>query len=73
MLIEKIEMCGGPKQYECDDDSDGDGFDPDCAYVKDYVKDKDTLMLFRVEQLKEYCRKNNIRGYSGRIKASLVD
>lgn len=73
VLIEKIEMCGGPKQYECDDDSDGDGFDPDCAYVKDYVKDKDTLMLFRVEQLKEYCRKNNIRGYSGRNKASLVD
>lgn len=73
VLIEKIEMCGGPKQYECDDNSNEDVFDPDFEYVEDYVSDKDMLMLFRVEQLKEYCRENHIRGYSGRNKASLVD
>lgn len=73
VLIEKIEMCGGPKQYECDDNSNEDVFDPDFEYVEDYVSDKDMLMLFRVEQLKEYCRENHIRGYSGLNKASLVD
>lgn len=73
VLIEKIEMCGGPKQYECDDNSNEDVFDPDFEYVEDYVSDKDMLMLFRVKQLKEYCRENHIRGYSGLNKASLVD
>ncbi len=73
VLIEKIEMCGGPKQYECDDNSNEDVFDPDFEYVEDYVSDKDMLMMFRVEQLKEYCRENHIRGYSGLNKAGLVD
>lgn len=73
VIIEKIEMCDGTKQDECDDDSNDDVFDPDFEHVEDYVSDRDVLMLFRVEQLKEYCRENHIRGYSGRNKASLVD
>lgn len=41
--------------------------------VADYVDDSDTLMLFSVEQLKEYCRENGIRGYSSLNKSNLVD
>lgn len=50
-----------------------DDFDPNIEEVSDYAKDSEKLMLFSVERLKEYCRKNGIKGYSSLKKASLVD
>lgn len=49
---------------------DNDGFDNNYEKISDYINDKDKLMLFRVEQLKEYCRDNGINGYSSINKSS---
>ncbi|MDE7373163.1 MAG: hypothetical protein K2N18_03785, partial [Clostridia bacterium] len=37
-------------------------FDSETEDIEDYLDDKDTLMLFSVGQLKEYCRQNGIKG-----------
>ena len=48
-------------------------FDSTCENVADYIDDEKKLMLFSVEQLKEYCRENGIKGYSALNKSNLVD
>lgn len=48
-------------------------FDPHIENVADYIDDQDTLMLFNMDQLKEYCRTNKIKGYSSLNKLELVD
>ena len=50
-----------------------DYFDTSCEDVADYIDDEDKLMLFSVEQLKDYCRENGIKGYSSLNKSNLVD
>lgn len=60
------------KHYEALDE-DEDYFDHTCEDVADYIDDEEKLMLFSVEQLKEYCRENGIKGYSSLNKSNLVD
>lgn len=64
---------GGDESFYDNANSDEDYFDPDTEDISDYVDDSNTLMLFSVEQLKEYCRENSIRGYSSLNKSNLVD
>lgn len=47
--------------------------DIDNEKIVDYLDDKDGLMLFKVEQLKEYCRENAIKGYSSLNKSNLAE
>lgn len=56
-----------------DEDFDEDDFDPDIEDVADYIDDGDTLMLFNISQLKEYCRENGIKYHSPVSKSDLVD
>ena len=72
-IIEKvggIVFHGGDIGYE---DEENEDFDSSTENVADYVEDKDALMLFTVGQLKEYCRDNEIKGYSSLNKPALVD
>ena len=62
--------CG--KHYE-EDDQDEEYFDPTCEDVADYIDDEEKLMLFSVEQLREYCRENGIKGFSSLNKSNLVN
>ena len=41
--------------------------------VCDYIEDPEKLSLFTVQQLKEYCRENNVSGYSKLNKSDLID
>ncbi|MDE7263324.1 MAG: ATP-binding protein [Anaeroplasmataceae bacterium] len=41
--------------------------------VSDYIDDPDSLAMFSVSELKEYCRDNGIKGYSTLNKADLID
>lgn len=60
------------KHYEATDE-DEEYFDTTCEDVADYIDDENKLMLFNVEQLKEYCRENGIKGYSSLNKSNLVN
>lgn len=62
----------GIRAYK-NDIEDNAYFDSDSEDIADYVDDSDKLMLFRVEQLKKYCRENGIKGYSSLSKSELVD
>lgn len=50
-----------------------DYFDTNVEEVSDYIDNRETLKLFSVEQLKDYCRKNEIRGFSSLNKSALID
>lgn len=63
---------GGSRYYEDADESE-EFFDTDVEDIADYIDDRDKLMLFKMEQLKEYCRENGIKGYSSLNKSELVD
>lgn len=52
---------------------DEEYFDTDVENIANYLNDRDKLRLFNVDQLKEYCRKNGIKGYSSLNKSELVD
>lgn len=58
--------------YDDDEEDDEDLFDNGIESVGDYIDDADTLMLFTVEQLREYCRDNGISGYSRLKKEEIV-
>ena len=45
------------------EEDDEEGFDNSTECVSDYVDNFDMLMRFTKEQLKEYCKCNNINGY----------
>ena len=64
---------GNGRQYKRQHGNDDNYFDSENENVADYLDDKDTLILFSVEQLKNYCRENGIRGYSSLSKSELVD
>lgn len=51
---------------------DEEQFDPSVHTVDEYRDDEDTLMKFPLADLKEYCRMNGIKGFSGLNKADLV-
>lgn len=51
----------------------GDYFDNQYENVSDYVDQEDNLELFTLIQLREYCRDNNIRGYSSMRKQQIID
>ena len=54
------------------DHYDGDIFDNQAEDVADYVDREDKLSLFTLSQLREYCRDNNIRGYSSMRKQQII-
>lgn len=56
------------------DDEDGEeyDFDPDMENVEDYLDDPEALSCFTKEQLRNYCRENNISGYSKLNKEALI-
>ena len=54
-------------------DEDEEIFDPNVEEIEDYIDDTDKLMLFSVNQLKDYCRENGIKGYSSLVKSDIVD
>ncbi|MDE7215879.1 MAG: hypothetical protein K2O08_03630 [Clostridia bacterium] len=72
-ISDNVSFSGGIGRHYDNIDDDEDYFDPDMEDIADYVDDSDTLMLFSVEQLKEFCRENGIRGYSSLNKSNLVD
>ena len=72
-IIDNVGFSGGIGRHYDNIGDDEDYFNPEMENVADYVDDSDTLMLFSVEQLKEYCRENGIRGYSSLNKSNLVD
>lgn len=63
---------GGGGYYKAGKKSE-EYLDIDNEEIVDYLDDKDGLMLFKVEQLKEYCRENAIKGYSSLNKSSLAE
>ncbi|MCH5161921.1 MAG: AAA family ATPase [Clostridiales bacterium] len=72
-IVENVSFGWGPvlayDGYEYDDGC----FDASCEDVEDYVDDEGKLALFSVEQLKDYCRENGIKGYSSLNKARLIE
>lgn len=54
------------------DHYDGDTFDNQTEDVADYVDQEDKLSLFTLSQLREYCRDNNVRGYSSMRKQQII-
>ena len=56
-----------------DVDQDEERFDPKVEDIEDYIDDRNKLMLFSANKLKEYCRNNGIKGYSSLSKSSIVD
>lgn len=51
---------------------DDDTFDNQTEDVADYIDREDKLSLFTLSQLREYCRDNNIRGYSSMRKHEII-
>lgn len=51
---------------------DDDTFDNQTEDVADYIDREDKLSLFTLSQLREYCRDNNIRGYSSMRKQQII-
>ncbi len=49
-----------------------DAFDPSFENVEDYINDEEKLMLFPISDLKDYCRDNEIKGFSNLNKYGLV-
>ena len=45
---------------------------PNWENVKNYINDEEKLALFSVSDLKDYCRNNNIKGFSSLNKEGLV-
>ncbi len=72
-IADNVGFSGGIGRHYDNTDDDEDYFDPDIENVADYIDDSDTQMLFSVDQLKEYCRENDIRGYSSLNKSNLVN
>ena len=48
-------------------------FDTDIEEIAHYIGDSEKLMLFSVQQLKDYCRGNGIKGYSSLKKSNIID
>ncbi len=63
-------ICGGDIQSVVEENK---YFDSSRENIADYIDDENALMLFTVEQLKEYCKNNEIKGYSSLNKPALVD
>lgn len=70
-IIQNISFdCFGIGNYG--DHYDGDTFDNQTEDVADYVDQEDKLSLFTLSQLREYCRDNNVRGYSSMRKHEII-
>ncbi|MCM1440300.1 MAG: ATP-binding protein [Roseburia sp.] len=70
-ISDNVGFIGGNSGYE--DDDEEEYFNTDIENIEDYLDNEEILMLFNVEQLKEYCRKNSIKGYSALNKPKLVN
>ena len=73
-IVENISFGGSGyesiQKYSKNDDKDY--FDNLTEDVSDYIDNFDMLMLFTKDQLKEYCKNNNISGYSKSTKAEIA-
>ncbi len=74
-----IEECswGGFGSRTSQEDLDGyndneEFFDNQIENVCDYINEPEKLSLFTVQQLREYCQENNLRGYSKLNKFDLI-
>ena len=71
-IVENIYFSLGETYYENDNSSDKD-FNNYIEDVADYVEDADKLNYFNLSQLKEYCRDNEIKGYSTMNKNQIIN
>lgn len=72
-ISDNVGFGGGRRRHYEEGDENEENFDPTCEDVADYIDDEEKLILFSVEQLKEYCRENGIKGYSSLNKSNLVN
>lgn len=72
-VADNVSFGGGMRRFNGESDDEEEFFDSSIENIEDYLDDSDTLMLFSVEQLKDYCRQNGIKGYSSLNKANLVE
>ncbi len=71
-IADNVGFGGGfGKGYDYDDEEEY--FDNEIENIADYIDDRDMLMLFSVEQLKDYCRENRIKGYYSLNKSNLIN
>ena len=59
--------------YSNEYDENEEVFDNQIENVCDYINEPKKLCLFTVQQLREYCKKNNLSGYSKLNKSGLID
>ena len=67
-----VEEFGGFGPIGLGGSEESDDFGPSLENVEDYLNDKEKLMMFSVSDLKDYCRDNEIKGFSSLNKSSLV-
>ncbi|MBQ8844577.1 MAG: AAA family ATPase [Clostridia bacterium] len=65
--------CGERQRNLEEDDDDEDFFDNQRENVCDYINEPEKLSLFTAQQLREYCKYNNLNGYSKLNKSKLID
>ena len=65
-------FCGRSNQ-EYLEKEDEEFFDNQIENIYDYVNEPEKLSLFTVQQIREYCQENNLRGYSKLNKSELID
>ena len=60
------------KQEYLEDEEEEQFFDNHIENICDYINQPEKLSLFTVQQLREYCQENNLRGYSKLNKSELI-
>lgn len=76
-IVEEVSLRGGYiglENYPKGDNNgaESDSFDPSYESIDDYIDDEEKLMLFSTSDLKDYCRDNEIKGFSNLNKSGLV-
>ena len=60
-------------QEYLEEENEEEFFDNQIENICDYINQPEKLSLFTVQQLREYCQENNLRGYSKLNKSELID
>ncbi len=78
-IIDELSMLGysGSTNYTKDIDLDSsnedDDFNNQVEDICNHINNPEKLMQFTLQQLKDYCKSNNISGYSALSKSELID